>query len=193
MPIMYVPEVWGKRLVGVGSEIYEARERGTFTNFLFDYGLIRFGDEWIAEQNSLPLDTKHPLFLMHCEALDFVSAQPVRPEGYVTVKCSGPLSFCESFYYDLYTVAHNGSIHEDFMDRLRNRDQFQGAAYELRVEATCLRAGFSTIHEKASTAKRAEFIAVHRKTGQHIAVEAKSRHREGVMGKARKSRGYSEH
>jgi hypothetical protein len=51
------------------------------------------------------------------------------------------------------------------------------------VEATCLRAGFSTIHEKDTTRKNAEFIAVHKKTGQHVAVEAKSKHRDGVMGR----------
>jgi hypothetical protein len=183
LPIMHVPDFHGKPLVAVGSTFYQPRERGTFTNFLFDHGLGRFGDEWLDEQNSLPLDSKHPLFVMHWKAQEFVRTQTVRPEGYVTVKPNGPLSFCETFYHDLYTVAHNSDIDEDFMTRLRNRDQFQGAAHELFVEATCLRAGFSIIHEKDSTRKNAELIAVHMKTGQHVAVEAKSRHRDGVMGR----------
>ncbi|MGA2712342.1 MAG: SEC-C domain-containing protein [Bryobacteraceae bacterium] len=115
LPIMHVPEFQGDRLVGVGTTMYRVRKRQTFTNFLFDYGLSRFGVEWVNEQNSLPLDLKHPLVIMHCKALEFVRAQPVRPEGYVTVKARGPLSFCAAFYHDLYTVAHNRNIDEEFM------------------------------------------------------------------------------
>jgi hypothetical protein len=183
LPIMHVPSFHGKPMVSVGSTFYRPREKGTFTNFLFDHGLGRFGDEWLNQQNSLPLDLKHPLFVMHWKAQEFVRRQPVRPEGYVTVKPNGPLSFCATFYHDFYTVAHNSQIDEYLMGRLRNRDQFQGAAYEVFVEATCLSAGFNIIHEKDLTRKNAEFIAVHKQTGQHIAVEAKSRCREGVMGR----------
>jgi hypothetical protein len=39
--------------------------------------------------------------------MDFVNQQPIQPEGYVTVKSNATLSFCERFYYDLYTVADN--------------------------------------------------------------------------------------
>jgi hypothetical protein len=52
------------------------------------------------------------------------------------------------------------------------------------AQATCLRAGFSIIreNEKDRTRKHVEFIAIHKATGQHVLVEAKSRHRAGVMG-----------
>jgi hypothetical protein len=182
MPMAHVPKFHDKRLVAVGPAICKQREKSTFTNFIFDYGLGRLGDQWLEEQNQLPLSDTHPLFLSHWKANQFVNEQPLRPEGYVTVKPNGPLSFCESFYYDLYTVANNGHVDEELLQRLRSRDLFQGAAHELFVEATCLRAGFSIIHEKDSTRKHAEFIAVHKTTSQHIVVEAKSRHRPGVLG-----------
>jgi hypothetical protein len=184
MPIVHVPNFQEKSLVAVGPAIYHRPAKSTFTNFLFNYGLGRFGDEWIEEQNQIPLSDKHPLFLLHLKANQFVNKQPLRPEGYVTVKPNGPLSFCESFYYDLYTVANNSNVDEELMHRLRNRDLFQGAAHELFVEATCLRAGFSIIHERNSTVKHAEFVAVHKATSQHVVVEAKSRHRPGIMAMA---------
>jgi hypothetical protein len=57
--------------------------------------------------------------------------------------------------------------------------------HELFVEATCLRAGFSIVREPfdGPKPKNVEFIAVHKETQQHLSVEAKSRHRSGVMGR----------
>ena len=48
-----------------------------------------------------------------------------------------------------------------------------------------MRAGLTIIreNEKDPTRKHVEFVAVHKTTGQHILVEAKSRHRAGVLGR----------
>ena len=52
------------------------------------------------------------------------------------------------------------------------------------AEATCLRAGFSITHEDHTIPGRhVEFIATYKATGQKISVEAKSRHRPGVLGR----------
>jgi hypothetical protein len=120
-----------------------------------------------------------------CQANHFVSQQPRRPEGYVSVVPNGPLSFCERFYYDLYTVDDNNVLQKELLNRLRDRDQFQGAMHELFVEATCLRAGFSIVREEHQglKPKNVELIALHGATQQHVSVEAKSRHRSGVMGR----------
>jgi hypothetical protein len=183
-PIMYVPNFHGARLIAVREKIYQAPKESTFTNFLFDYGLLTFGDEWLEAQNHLQLAEQHPLFVLHCQANGFVNAQPRRPEGHVSVVPNGPLSFCERFYYDLYTVADNNLLQKDLLSRLRNRTEFQGAMHELFVEATCLRAGFDIVREEylGPKPKNVEFIAVHKATRQHISIEAKSRHRSGVMG-----------
>lgn len=184
-PIIYTQGFNEQTLVGVGSAIYQTPKQSTFTNFLLNYGLLKFGDEWRETQNHLSLAEQHPLLKLHCQANLFVSQQPRRPEGHVSVVPNGPLSFCERFYYDLYTVDNNNVLQDELLNRLRNRDQFQGAMYELFVEATCLRAGFSIIREehKRPKPKNVEFIALHKATQQHICVEAKSRHRSGVMGR----------
>jgi hypothetical protein len=84
-----------------------------------------------------------------------------------------------SFAYDLYTVDHNGRLDESLTARLRNNAEFEGARHELCAEATCLRAGFVIEHEnqKDTSTRHAEFLAIHKATGQKVAVEAKRRHR----------------
>lgn len=73
----------------------------------------------------------------------------------------------------------------ELLVRLKHRDHFQGARHELFAEAACLRAGFGIEHEneKDYRTRHAEFTATHKKTGQRISVEAKSRHRPGVLGR----------
>jgi hypothetical protein len=53
----------------------------------------------------------------------------------------------------------------------------------LFATATCVRGGFSIEFEDETdaTRKHPEFVATHEATGQKIAVEAKSRHRAGVL------------
>src|SRR5262249_33064294 len=70
------------------------------------------------------------------------------------------------------------------LHRLKHPDQFQGARYELFATATCIRAGFDITLERETdpSRKHPEFTAVHRHTGQKIALEAKSRRRVGVLG-----------
>jgi hypothetical protein len=70
--------------------------------------------------------------------------------------------------------------------RLRRPTESQGARYEVAVAATMIRAGFDLQleNEKDSNRRHPEFLATHRKTGQVLAVEGKSRHLPGVLGRA---------
>lgn len=110
--------------------------------------------------------------------------QPVDAEGVYTVQITGPVAAYLTFAYDLFTVQNNGRLDMRLLERLKNCDQFQGARHELFAEATCLRAGFSIEHEDETdgSTRHAEFTATHKHTGQRISVEAKSKHRPGVLG-----------
>src|SRR5262249_46341308 len=85
---------------------------------------------------------------------------------------------------DVYIVEHNGRLDNALLERLKNKDQFQGARHELFAEATCLRAGFTIEreNERDRAHKHAEFVATHEKSGLKFSVEAKSKHRAGVLG-----------
>jgi hypothetical protein len=71
------------------------------------------------------------------------------------------------------------------VNRLRCPDQYQGARHELFAAATCIRAGYDIEHadESDGSSKHTEFTAIHRQTGARICAEAKSRHRQGVLGR----------
>jgi hypothetical protein len=184
-PILHIPEFAGHRFVGVRNRIYYSKKWNFFSDFLFEYGLMVFGEEWLNEQKAASPPEWHPLYAWRKQAYEFMKKQQPQPDGTYAAQPNGAVLACNNFYYDLYTVDDNTILDDDLLSRLRHRDQFQGALHELFAEATCLRAGYSIIreNEKDPSRRHTEFVAVHKATGQHILVEAKSRHRAGVMGR----------
>ncbi len=184
-PVMHIPEYAGYRFVGVRNRLYYSKKWNFFSDFLFEYGTNMFGQEWLEEQKAASPANWHPLYAWRKQAYAFQIKQQPRPDGTYAMVPNGPLLACNNFYYDLYTVDDNSILDDHLLTRLRHRDQFQGALHEMFAAATCLRAGFTIIYEnEGDTSRRhAEFVAVHKATGQHLLVEAKSRHRPGVMGR----------
>ncbi len=184
-PIIHTPNYKGYRFVAVRGRVYYSKKWRFFLDFLLEYGMMRFGQEWLEAQNNATVADQHPLYRWRKQAYAYMRLQKPLPNGVFAALPNGPLAACNNFYYDLYTVDDNSHLNEDLLDRLRNRDQFQGALHELFAEATCLRAGFTIIreNEKDPNRRHVEFMAVHKSTGQHVLVEAKSRHRPGVMGR----------
>jgi hypothetical protein len=88
-----------------------------------------------------------------------------------------------SLAWDVATLIHAGEPPDELIDRLRDRDNFQGARYELAIAAIIARLECSITWLDADpglrTVKHVEFEATHRPTGQTFAVEAKSRHPSG--------------
>jgi hypothetical protein len=116
--------------------------------------------------------------------MSYMNAQPRDAQGVYKAQMTGPILGYFTFAYDLFTVQDNGRLDVRLIERLKNCDQFQGARHELFAEATCLRAGFSIEHEDETdgSTRHAEFTATHKVTGQKVSVEAKSKHRPGVLG-----------
>src|ERR1700722_1670668 len=79
--------------------------------------------------------------------------------------------------YDLYALDHNAELQNKLLARLRNRDQFTGARYEVYVAATFIRAGFDIEFENEDdgSTTHCEFTATHRRTLKRFSVEAKRR------------------
>jgi hypothetical protein len=183
-PIIHIPDYAGYRMVVVRNRLYYSKKWNSFTDFLFEYGVTPFGREWLETQKSAPEADQHPVYIWRKQAYAYMEKQKPQPDGTFSAVPNGPMAACNNFYYDLYTVDDNSLLDDDLLNRLRHRDQFQGALHELFAEATCLRAGFTIIreNEKDRNRRHVEFVAVHKATGQHVLVEAKSRHRAGVMG-----------
>ena len=181
-PIIHV-EYAGYRMVAVGNQLYYSKKWKFFTDFLFEYGITRFGRDWFEAQKIAAPSEQHPAWIWRKLAYEFMRKQQPVEEGVFAAVPNGPLAACNNFYYDLYTVDDNGGLDDDLLERLKDREQFQGALHELFAEATCLRGGFSIIreNERDPARRHVEFVAVHKATGQHVLIEAKSRHRPGVL------------
>lgn len=179
-------EFQGHRFVAVGSKLHYSKNWKFFPDFLRDYVPAVFGKEWGDAELAKPEQQRHPVVEWRGEAIRFMNAQQPQPDGMCAAMPNGFLGAYMAFAYDLYTVQHNGRLDDLLLTRLKKRDQFQGARHELFAEATCLRAGFAIEHEneRDGNSRHAEFTARHGATGLFVSVEAKSKHRVGVIAMA---------
>lgn len=175
----------GYKFVAIGNIMLSMpSERCRFlTDVLLAYVPQLFGKEWFEQEIAKPPDERHPVMQWRVKGMNYFNAQPRLPDGSYGAVPTGPLLAYLTFAYDLYVVAHNARLDTRIVERLKQKDQFQGARHELFAEATCLRAGFKIEHENQDDRKsrHAEFTATHLSTGQKLSVEAKSKHRPGVM------------
>ena len=178
---------WGRTIVAAGSKIYASnpgRPWRFVPDFLNDYVPGLFGKEWHETQLATPETERHPVFQWKVAAAKYMAQQPRAADGFYTAQPNGSMAAYLMFALNLFLIEDNSRFDDDLLRRLRDTQQFQGARHEVFAEATCLRAGFSIEHENEQdrTTRHAEFTARHKVTGQLISVEAKSRHRRGVLG-----------
>jgi hypothetical protein len=144
---VHIPNYAGYRFVAVRGRLFYSKKWKFFTDFLFEYGPIMFGQEWLEVQKSSAVADQHPLYIWRKQAYEYMQAQEPRRDGSFAAALNGPMAACNNFYYDLYTVDDNSLLDDTLLARLKHRDQFQGALHELFVEASCLRAGYQIIRE----------------------------------------------
>lgn len=86
---------------------------------------------------------------------------------------------------DLLYLEMVNQFPEKIIKKLRSDDLFQGARYEIAIAAALVRVGFDINWiEGERSKKHHEFDAKHKHTKETIAVEAKSKHRKGVLNRA---------
>ena len=172
-------EARGTRFVAVKNRLMHSRKWKTFIDFLGDYikTAIGAGGWGTNEIKTKPLHERHPVLQWY----DRVCARQrayIRVPGKVT---SSPMVGVVSAYYglayDLYCLDHNAELQVKLIERLKNRDNFDGARYEVAVAATLIRGGFEIEFEdedkRGST--HCEFTATSRITGKKFSVECKHR------------------
>jgi len=170
------------RFVATGSTLHYAKNWKVFTDFLGPYLAGCLGKEWGERQVKLPLDDQHPIVQWH--TLLGLSQQGAKPDNrglYGTRIGAGNAWF--RLAYDLYLIEHNAELKRRLIKRLRDPSHFQGARFEAAVAAMMLAAGYDlNFADEKGPGRHPEFYATHRETGQVLAVEAKSRHRPGILG-----------
>lgn len=173
-------ELDGKIWMAFDGGIYQQEQEGpyNFINAIHDHALHFFGEDFLDAEDRKDLNKRHPAIQwlhIHLEQIQ-INNNPSRQDG------NGAAWF--RFAYDLFTIRDNSKLEADLKDRLLRPQAFQAARYELKVAAICATAGFDLLFEDETdnTTKHPEFIGTDRISGTKIAVEAKSRHRNGVLG-----------
>jgi hypothetical protein len=180
-PLVHVD--WkGQKFVAAGPDLHYSKDWKMFPDFLFDYLPRIMGDDWGKAQLAKPLEQRHEILKWWQAACEFDRKQRIDKSGLFRVIPNGQMKAFLALSYDLFTVQDNAMLQQSFVNRLKHKYQFQGARHELFAAATCIRAGCDIAWETDSTREHVEFVATHKASGQKVSVEAKSRHRPGVLG-----------
>jgi len=173
-------QIDGKHFMALEGSIFQQTKEGdyNFVNAIHDHCLHFFGESVLDAEDRKPLLERHPAIQwlrVHLERRDHHD-QLNQQDGF------GASWF--RFAYDLFTIRDNSKLESALKERLLIPSKFQAARYELKVAAICATAGFDLAFEDESdnTSTHPEFIGTCRFNGSKIAVEAKSRHRHGVLG-----------
>lgn len=169
----------GYRFIAVGSRLYYGKTWRTFVDFLFFYARDVMGREWWETEAAKPATEQHPILAWYRHIVELSKTLPEEPDGLIGATPDGLMSAYLLLSYDLYVLRDNGKLQEAVVQRLRNRDQFQGARYELFVAATFVRAELEMEFDDETDASKRhpEFVATDPTTGDKFAVEAKARQR----------------
>lgn len=174
----------GYKIVGVGDRIHWSKRVKTFADFLMDYIAMTLGGEWGNNEINKPFEERHQILQWYQRLCEFQRTLKRGQDGMIAGVPNGITKAYMLLAFDLYALRHHLALQKRVVARLKNRANFQGARHELFVAATFIKAGFDIDYEDESDSSRKhpEFVAKHRETGQQVSVEAKSRHRPGVLG-----------
>ncbi len=187
--INYVnPVIFKERKVwALGSRVYANRDPNeTFHDFIQFILKETLGFEWISEQELLPESERH--FLVKCFShFNYWKQEVISKSNKINpaVFAATPNGWVKSMLtlaFDIATLKHASNLPDSLLKRLRIPSEYQGARYEIMIAAVIARLGFNIKWLGEETAlKHCEFIATHSGSKTEIAVEAKSRHRMGVL------------
>lgn len=169
----------GYKFVTSGHSIHSQKENlwRTPADFLRSYLLRTLGLDWVRAEVTKPLEERHLIMKWEESIRRLLAKQAREPNGLIGVTASGPMNAFMLLAHDLYALNHHAALKEQVVQRLKVGTEFHGARHELFAAAVCIRAGFDIEHEDERDKERrhTEFVAVHKRTGQRIQVEAKHR------------------
>ncbi|MEK7569942.1 MAG: SEC-C metal-binding domain-containing protein [Patescibacteria group bacterium] len=180
-------EYQGKRVRAVGGRLYHSLPlKQTFHEFIIELLGVTLGEPWVKEQLTLPESEQHYIIQCYIHYNDWKKRNAL-PSNRVGERWGAmPDGWSKSLFalaFDVYCVQHRAKLFQRQINRLKNLDQYQGARYEIAIAAIFTRLGFEIefLDRGNPKAPHCEFIATHKGKNISIAVEAKSRHRHGVI------------
>lgn len=179
---MITAEMGEWRFVASGNKLVYGKDWRVFTDFLgfHLHGLL--GEDWGQHQVKLPFEEQHTVIQWRT-IIALAHFGKEKGANGLYKSASGAANAWFRLAYDLYLIEHNAELQSKLLRRMRNQDGFQGARFEAAVAAMMLASGYELRYcDERGPGRQPEFIATNRSDSHILAVEAKSRHRPGVMG-----------
>lgn len=177
----------GKKVFALGNKVYaDIPPNTTFHTFIIQIFKETIGLDWFRAQAELPQDERH--FISFClEKLgEWIERNEKTAErvsdGVWGAKPDGYSKSLLLLAFDVCSLIHTRNLPPSLLDRLKTREHYQGARYEIAIAAIFARLDCDIeFTDENSKSKHCEFIATHRETKAVLAVEAKSKKRSGVL------------
>lgn len=178
-----------QQMVAVGNTVYFSPKWKTFPDFLSDYLKRTMGDEWGNPEIKKIFEERHPI-LQWYDKYCKLQQKHLNGSGKVkSISATGALYCYLGVAYNLYLLKHNVELQQRYIERLKDKNNFQGAYYELIIANCLIRSGFDLELEDETDeeTKHCEFSVVSKKTGKKYWVEAKMRAVTGILCKTAKN------
>jgi len=182
-PTMYK----GRKVFALGNKIYpNCPPNTTFHTFLIQILKEIIGFNWFREQAKLSLDKRHFISICFEKFGEWIVKNEKTAERVSeSIWMAKPDGYTKSFFslaFDVCSLIHKQKLPSSLLNRLKDREQYQGARYEIAIAAIFSRLDCDIqFTDEKSKSKHCEFVARHRTTNSVLAVEAKSKHRPGVL------------
>lgn len=179
------------KLSFVGLTPLVAHPQQTFDELAIQHLVSCLDDRWIRTERKKPDSERH--YIIQCLDAWRRAASVGNPrltkhgEHSYSLPVTGILLDLLTLAFDLYRLADSLSLFRPILARLQRRETYQGARYEIAVASIAVRCGYRlSFPEEAGTGagKKPEFLARHPQTQALLAIEAKARHRPGVLHRA---------
>jgi hypothetical protein len=175
-------EFQGKKIRAIRNGIFIRPPEETFYDFQINLLLWTLGKPWFDAEMAKPLEERHIILRWRHERNELLKAnrKPGEdPNQPVRAGLTGNVKALQILADDIYQLEHALNTPRQIIERLRDTKQFQGARHEIAVASIFARCGFNVSFIDDSSKRNPEFIAG--KGTDVIGVEAKSRHRAGVL------------
>lgn len=171
----------GYRFRAVGGRLYHGPLDESFHEFVLRLLREQLTHEWIQKELARETFEQHLIVRWFLEKDElFASRAEHHGKNVRSVLMTGGVKALLALGYDIYSLLHTGKILPKLVNRLKDRNQFQGARYEMAVAAIVSRCGLKLQWLNADS-KHCEFVAKDEQTSLEIGFEAKSHHRQGVL------------
>lgn len=177
----------GRKCWALGNRVYYERPLSeTFHEFIIFILYQTLGVQFRDKQKVLSESQQH--FIYRCankydewRAINCVNENSVNG-GWAALP-NGWTRALLSLAFDISSLVHTEHLPDGLLNRLKNKNEYQGARYEIAIASIFSRLGYKItfLDELNIEATHPEFIAENRITGEKIAVEGKSKQREGIL------------